>query len=403
MRVLLIDVNCKNSSTGKIVYDLYTGINENGDEAAICYGRGPLVEGKNIYKFGLDWETKIHALLTRLTGLTGCFSFFSTKRLLKLIDEFNPDVVHIHELHAYFVNIAMLLKFLAKKCVSVVWTFHCEFMYTGKCGHAYECRGFISTCGHCPRVNEYPKSMLFDFTKHMLLQKKNLMANIRKLTIITPSAWLADRVKQSFLGNRTIRVINNGIDTNVFRAQSTNAIRKELEIDNNEKVVLSVAPDIMSDRKGGKWVLQLAEITKEDCIKYILVGTNVNNVVHRKNVIFIPKITNQNRLAQFYSLADLFVICSEKETYSLTCAEAICCGTRVVGFECGAPETVFQSPFAIFSTYGVLDMLVDNVLTCLNDSTVTREECVLYGTANFSNAKMINQYGKAYRENADKI
>ena len=101
MRILYINVNCKHSSTGKITYDLYTQSREAGHEAAVCYGRGPLVEEPDIYKFGLDWETKFHALMTRLTGVNGCWSFFSTKRLLRFMDDYKPDVVHLHEPHAY--------------------------------------------------------------------------------------------------------------------------------------------------------------------------------------------------------------------------------------------------------------------------------------------------------------
>ena len=112
MKVLLIDVVCKYGSTGKIVYDLYNEINSRGDEAAICYGRGPKIKEKNIYKFGLDFETYLHALLTRFTGFTGCFSYFSTRRLIRFIKKFKPDVVHFHELHAYFLNVNRLLKFL---------------------------------------------------------------------------------------------------------------------------------------------------------------------------------------------------------------------------------------------------------------------------------------------------
>lgn len=130
----MIDVNCKNSSTGRIVYDLYSNINASGDVAAVCYGRGQKIDEPNIFKFGLDWETCLHAMLTRLTGFTGCFSFFSTRRLLNFIREFQPDVVHIHELHAYFVNIKLLISYLKKAEIRIVCTLHCEFMYTGNAG-----------------------------------------------------------------------------------------------------------------------------------------------------------------------------------------------------------------------------------------------------------------------------
>ncbi len=198
MKVLLIDVNCKKSSTGKIVYDLYQRLKDNGHEVAICYGRGDIVEGDNIFKFGIDLETNIHAGLARLIGLNGYFSPISTNRLIGFIDEFNPDVVHIHELHAYFVNFKPLLSYLERKKVKVIWTFHCEYMYTGKCGHAYECEHWKSECGQCPAIKEYPKSLFFDFTKKMFQDKKSSLLNM-DFTIVTPSNWLAERVKMSFL------------------------------------------------------------------------------------------------------------------------------------------------------------------------------------------------------------
>jgi glycosyltransferase involved in cell wall biosynthesis len=271
-RVLLIDVNCKYSSTGKIVYDLYRGIQEDGREAAICYGRGKLVKEKNIYKFGVDYETVLHAFLSRITGYNGCFSPLSTKRLIHYIDQYNPDVIHIHELHAYFVNLKPLLKYIKKKDIPVIWTFHCEYMYTGKCGHSNECSKFQTECHNCPAVKEYPKSIFFDQTQKMFNMKKNLLEDM-DMTIVTPSQWLSERVKKSFLRDKPIQVINNGIDTNVFHSTDDGVeLKKELGIPENYKVALAVAPDIMSDRKGGKLVLKLAEIMEDEKLFWILVG-----------------------------------------------------------------------------------------------------------------------------------
>lgn len=270
-RILLIDVNCKNSSTGKIVYDLYQGIRGDGRCAAVCYGRGKLVEEDNIYKFGMDWETKIHAGLARLTGYNGYFSPISTKRLIDYMEKFKPDLIHIHELHAYFVNIRPLIKYIKDRKIPLVWTFHCEYMYTGKCGHAYECTNFQKECGNCPAVKEYPKSLVFDQTRRMLRMKKEILENF-DFTIITPSQWLADRVKISFLKNKKIKVIHNGIDTKIFHPVDSSELRKEMEIPDDYKVVLAVAPDIMSEQKGGKWVLKLAEKMKKEKAFFILVG-----------------------------------------------------------------------------------------------------------------------------------
>lgn len=270
-RVLLIDVNCKFSSTGKIVYNLFKGLKEDGREAAICYGRGDEIHEEGIYKFGLDWETNIHAGLARITGYNGCFSPLSTKRLIAYIEEFQPDVIHIHELHAYFVNIKPLLEYIKKRKIKVVWTFHCEYMYTGKCGHAYSCTNFMYGCGKCPAVHEYPKSLFIDRTKQMFSMKRKAMNGL-DVEIVAPSEWLAKRVKMSFLQDVNISIIHNGIDTNIFKEQNIKSLKNELKIPSENQVVLAVAPDIMSESKGGKWVLKLAESMKDKPITFILIG-----------------------------------------------------------------------------------------------------------------------------------
>lgn len=270
-RVLLIDVNCKFSSTGKIVYNLFKGLKEDGREAAICYGRGDEIHEEGIYKFGLDWETNIHAGLARITGYNGCFSPLSTKRLIAYIEKFQPDVIHIHELHAYFVNIKPLLEYIKKRKIKVVWTFHCEYMYTGKCGYTYDCKKYVSGCDNCPAIKEYPKSILFDKTKQMYLIKKKLLEDM-DVEIITPSKWLADRVKLSFLKDKKIRVIHNGIDINIFHPMNVDDLKKQLNISPKDKVVIAIAPDIMIERKGGKQVLKLAKSMIDQSVVFVLVG-----------------------------------------------------------------------------------------------------------------------------------
>lgn len=270
-RVLLIDVNCKFSSTGKIVYNLFKGLKEDGREAAICYGRGDEIHEEGIYKFGLDWETNIHAGLARITGYNGCFSPLSTKRLIAYIEEFQPDVIHIHELHAYFVNIKPLLEYIKKRKIKVVWTFHCEYMYTGKCGYTYDCKKYMSGCDNCPAIKEYPKSILFDKTKQMYLIKKKLLEDM-DVEIITPSKWLADRVKLSFLKDKKIRVIHNGIDINIFHPMNVDDLKKQLNISPKDKVVIAIAPDIMIERKGEKQVLKLAKSMIDQSVVFVLVG-----------------------------------------------------------------------------------------------------------------------------------
>lgn len=272
-RVLLIDVNCKSSSTGKIVYDLYSGLRADGRKASVCYGRGEIIKEEGIYKFGLDWETRIHAGLARITGFNGYFSPLSTKRLINYIEQFKPDLIHLHELHAYFVNIRYLLGYIKEKEIPIVYTFHCEYMYTGKCGHAHECTNYQRECGNCPAIHDYPKSLFFDKTRQMLCMKKKILSNL-DFTIVTPSEWLASRVKTSFLKDKKIEVIHNGIDTDIFHPVDSEDLRQRLGIPEDYKVVLAVAPNIMSEAKGGEWIIKTSNIMRNEKTVFLLVGAS---------------------------------------------------------------------------------------------------------------------------------
>ena len=397
MRILFINVIYKSSSTGKIVHDLYTRSREDGHEAAVCYGRGMSIKEPDVYKFGLDWETYLHALMTRVTGLTGVWSFFSTRRLLRFIDEYKPDVVNMHEMYSYFVNTKPVFDYLAKHNIPVVYTFHCEDAYTGKCGYAFECERWKTGCGKCPHLRDYPKSLLFDFTRWMHQLKRKQWENLHKIMITTPSQWLANRVKESFLGNRRICAIHNGIDTtNIFYPHNTEDLRAELGL-KNEKIVLTVAPGLMTSRKGGKWVVKLAQRMKDENIKFIMVGIDNLNETFPENVIPMGKVMDQQRLATLYTLADCFVICSEKETFSMTCAESLCCGTPVAGFCSGAPETVFMPPYARFAPYGDLEALENYVKMQLN-AGYDRVKLAKNMQDLYSRDNMYRQYMETYEE-----
>lgn len=397
MRVLLIDVNCKYSSTGKIVYDLYTHLNNDGHTATICYGRGPLVKESMIYKFSGNLEMYAHAFLTRVTGLTGIYSPIATHRLIKYIEEFNPDIVHIHELHAYFVNIAPLISYLKKNKIRTVWTFHCEFMYTGKCGHAYECEKWKFECGDCPQVGEYPSSLFFDFTKKMFKDKKKLFYDFNNLTIVTPSEWLASRVKQSFLKDKDIQVIHNGIDTtNIFHPRNFEHLKKKHNI-TDEKIVLAVAPDLMSEQKGGRWILELSKNFKSKKVKFVLIGIDDLNQDFDDNIIALGRTSNQIELAEYYSMADVFVICSKRENFPTTCLEALSCGTPIAGFDAGGTKETAPEGYGVFVPYGDIDELADAIKKIIYKKK-NSDDFAFYGLDNYSKSVMLKKYYTIYEK-----
>lgn len=393
MKILLIDVNCKYGSTGKIVYDIYSHLNACGHEAAVCYGRGRKIKEKNIFKFGLDLETYFHAFMTRLFGFTGCFSYFSTKRLIKYIKKFNPDVVHLHELHAYFINVAQILNYLKKRNIKVIHTLHCSFSYTGKCGLHLDCEKWKSGCGNCPRLKNYVSTMFFDHTKRMYEKKKLAFNGFNNFKITCPSEWLAEYAKQSFLNRYEISVVHNGVNTNVFYPKNVEYLREKYKIE-NQKIILSVAPHLMNENKGGNWVLKLANHLDKDKFLFFMIG--VDNIPNDcpENVIMISKINNQDELADYYSLADVFVLCSFRETFSLTCAESLSCGTPVAGFKCGAPETIFEKPFAVFVEYGDIRALAE-AIKYINKQKLF--EGISKYSLNFSNETMLKQYELIYK------
>lgn len=395
MKVLLIDVNCMQSSTGKIVYDLFSQLIKKKHMATICYGRGVRVYEPNIYKFSSSIEVYLHAFLTRITGLTGCYSFFSTHKLLKFIEEYHPDVVHLHELHGYFVNILQLINYLKKKKIKTIWTFHCEFMYSGKCGYAYECGKWMTECGKCPYLRDYPSSFIFDFTKKMFNDKKRIFNGFDNLTIVAVSKWLADRVKQSFLSDKRIEVIHNGIDTeNIFYPHKYDFLKKKHNI-TDEKIILAVAPDIMSERKGGRHVLELAKRMKNEKIKFLLVGVTEKNEKYDNNIIALQKTENQHELASYYSMADVFVMCSMRETFGMTCVEALSCGTPVCGFNAGGNIGIVPDAMGKLVEFGDINALEKSVRFFLNKGDLTRI-CCKYGQETFSKERMFDKYLALY-------
>lgn len=393
MKVLLIDVNYKNSSTGKIVHDLAHELINAGHQAKVLFGRGEYIDDDIAIRVAPVWEVYFHVLMTRLTGLVGIYSYFATKKVIREIKKFKPDVVHLHELHGYYINYSQVIHFLKVSNIPVVWTFHCEFAYTGKCGHAYDCEKWKAECSSCPQVKEYPSSLYFDFTKYMYNKKKSDFEKFNNLTIITPSEWLAKRVRQSFLSKYDIRVIHNGIDTEgVFYPR--NIPKQERFLKN----VLAVAPDIMSESKGGEWVLELAKRFAED-VQFTIVGVVGSVAEIPKNVILVERTKNQNELAEYYSSADIFLICSKRENFPTTCLEALSCGTPVIGFDEGGTAETAPDRLGYFVPFGDLDSLEIAIRDFFaGSSNIDQDQCRSYAESNYSKQAMYLNYFRLYSE-----
>ena len=235
-------------------------------------------------------------------------------------------------------------------------------MYTGKCGVAYTCDKYLTECNHCPALQGYPKSIFMDKTRQMFNAKKKLFDGWN-CSIVTPSEWLEQRTKQSFLKDKDITTIWNGVDTSVFYPRYNNDVLNDLSIPQENKVVLFVGS--RDKTKGTKWLSLLAHELLDVPITFLIVGGGYYEGTIEANMIFIDRVSDKDTMAMYYSSSDAFLICSKKETFSLTCAEALCCGTPVVGFECGSPELVFKGDSTDFVPYGDIDKLKEVLLSRL--------------------------------------
>lgn len=399
MKVAQIDVNYNFSSTGKIVVDLVAGLQELGHDTMALYGRGPKAGEANAHKISTAPEVYFHALCTRVSGLTDGYSPMATRRVIAHLEAFAPDVVHLHDIHGYFVNIGELVDYLKQKRIPTVWTFHSEFMYTGKCGHALDCTKWQTECGSCPDLRGYPKSWFFDFTTRMHRQKRVMFEDFDRLHLAAPSRWLANRMTQSMVGDKPISVVHNGLNLDVFHPRDTLALKAQWGL-TNEYVVLSLGSDLMSELKGGRWVLELARRCENPSVVFFLVGVDRMPENLPANVRVIPRVYDQELVAAYYSLADLLLLTSNKETFSMVSAESLACGTPIIGFDSGAPTEVAAPGFGLFVPYGDLSAL-EALLgqACHQElALMPPEACTQFAKDRYAKEVMVRAYADIYRQ-----
>jgi putative colanic acid biosynthesis glycosyltransferase len=399
MKVALIDVVYGHGSTGKIVEVTHRHLIKYGYESRAYFGRGPVKSTPHVKKISTNLEVFIDAGLSRATGYTGIFSPLATARLIAELEEFQPDVIHVHELHGYYVNYFKLVEYFKVKDIPIVWSLHCEQTYTGRCGNALDCDQWKTQCVKCPRLNDYPASWKFDRAQEQFERKKMIFEDMNRIVFAPVSNWLLSRFRQSFLKDRPARVVHNGIDTaKTFYPRQAHDLRERYGLV-GRYVIVSAAQDLMTSIKGGQWVIDLAARLQDKPISFLMIGIQ-SSIQVPPNVITLPAMANQSDLAVHYSLADLFLTTSQAETFSLVCAESLACGTPVVGYDSGGPSEVAPEPYGRFVPYGDLAALETVVVSIQEGRTHVPDEqdCVNYARAGFSNEQMLQGFLSLYQE-----
>lgn len=397
----ILQVNCVygHGSTGKITRDIHHALLSRGFRSVVCYGRGVKAAEPDVHKTCTEFFGKANNLISRVTGLMYGGCFFATRKLMRIIEAEKPDVVHLHCINGYFVNIYSLVQWLKQKKIKTVLTLHAEFMHTANCGHALDCEKWKTGCGNCPRLRQETLSWGIDNTALSYKKMKAAFDGFRdNLKVVSVSPWLMERAKSSpILGDKNHSVILNGIDTEVFHPAGTCDLREELGL-NDEKIIFHATADFQDDPqhlKGGYYVLRLAERLQKDNVKIFVAGDHPAGMQVPENVTLLGKITDQHRLAQFYAMADVTVLTSRRETFSLVTAESLCCGTPVAGFKAGGPEMITIPAFSCFCDWGDVDALEKNVRGMLADS-FDRGQIAQIAAAKYSKETMCADYIDLY-------
>ena len=397
----ILQVNCVygHGSTGKITRDIHHALLSQGFQSVVCYGRGAKTAENHVHRTCNDIAGKANNLISRVTGLMYGGCFFSTRKLMKRIEAEAPDVVHLHCINGYFVNIYSLVQWLKEKKIKTVLTLHAEFMHTANCGHALDCEKWKTGCGNCPRLRQETLSWGIDNTALSYRKMKAAFDGFTDdLQVVSVSPWLMERAEQSpILADKNHSVILNGVDTEVFHRVDAANLRKELGL-GNEKIIFHATADFQDDPnhlKGGYYVLRLAERLAKDNVKILVAGDHPQGLQVPENVILLGKIADQHRLAAFYAVADLTVISSRRETFSLVTAESLCCGTPVTGFKAGGPERIAISEFTRFCDWADVDALEENVRGMLRNS-YNREEIAEIAAKKYAKETMCASYIDLY-------
>lgn len=399
--LLQINVTANSGSHGKIAEDIGRLALERGWRSVIAYGQRANPSQSELLRIGNSLNLYEHAFETRLLDNHGLASRKATRQFLKKVDDIRPDIVHLQNIHGYYLNYKLLFQYLKDKGIPVIWTLHDCWPFTGHCAYFdyAECDKWMTEChAPCPCKGNYPGSFFIDKSAINYRKKKDIFTQMENLTLVPVSDWLGGLVKQSFLRNYRMKVIHNGIDIQLFKPAKDKGFREKYKI-GNKKVVLGVA-NIWEERKGMRDFLKLRESLPDDYI-FVLVGApGDKKEVEYPGVIRIGRTQNQQELVQLYSLADIFLNLTFEDNYPTTNLEAMACGTPVLTYNTGgSPEAVSPETGWVVEKGNIekvaaiiKDYLSKNEVEKVNMGKACRERAI----QEFDKNKRFNDYFELY-------
>jgi glycosyltransferase involved in cell wall biosynthesis len=369
MRILQINTAVNSGSTGRITEDIGQLLLDNGHESFIAFGRGNRPSKSKLIKIGSLLEVYFHGLKTLLFDRHGFGSRSATKRLIDQIERIKPDIIGLHNIHGYYLNIEVLFEFLSVKKIPVVWTLHDCWAFTGHCAYydSISCERWQTECYQCPKKNKYPSSYFLDNSKQNFIDKKRLFNLPNQINLVTPSNWLSNEVKKSFLNKHNLQVINNGINLAVFKQKDSNILREfstRFSL-NQKKIVLGVA-NIWDERKGLNEFVKLRDLLDKD-IEIVLIGLNKKQIKKLPNgILGIQRTESIDELSNWYNIASVYVNPTFQDNFPTTNIESLACGTPVITYKTGgSPESINQDT-GIVVEKGNLKGLQESIVSILS-------------------------------------
>ena len=403
MRILQINSHYNQGGAARIVACIHSQLRMDGQESYVAYGRGAKAEDEWVYRFDSVPEVYFSALASRLSGLNGWYNRLATRRLIRYIDRVQPDILHLHALHGYYLNFPMLFAYINRRKLPCVWTFHDCHAFVGNCGYFFECNRWKTGCGRCSRRKGYPASQFFDFTSFMWKRKKELFTGEAPKIIVTPSDWLTGQAQDSYFGIYPCVTIRNGIDTlHTFYPRDRAACRAKYGFGREDKLVLGIAVGYGDPRKGARYIIRAAKNLGDE-VKVILIGWEESNngmLEGTDNIITFPGTADTHMLAEYYSMADVFVLPSLAENYATVSLESMACGTPVVGFDAGGIPEQLTGHKGITVPTGNQEAFEEAIRQALRpDSGLLRgEELATIIRRENSTQKMVGEYLEIYEK-----
>lgn len=405
MSLKLVEINAAhNLSTGNIMLQIAQTAREDGMEAYTFSKKTRTAKKTHIdnhYLIGSVFENTLNRYIAFYTDFQDVGSYFGTKKLVKKLKEIDPDVIHIHDIVGWYVNIKVLFKYFKECGKPIVWTFHDCWAFTGRCIYYdyVKCDAWKTGCAKCIQPEGYPTTKIFDHASWNYKRKKELFTSLDNLTIVTPSKWMKSQVKESFLKDFDCRVINNGVDKNVFKPTSSD-FREKYNLQ-DKKIVLGICSCWGQVRKGYKYMVELSN-KLDDSYQVVLVGVNEGEgYTVPDNIIGIHKTTNVEELVEIYSTADVLVDPTLEDNFPSTHIEALACGLPIVTFETGgAIETVNEKTGKIVPQKNiyVLQAAVEQVC----NSDIDYKTNCLEESAKYDKKEKYQEYISLLKEKAGK-